>query len=343
MTEFIKTIIISFWDTLAEMSPYLLFGFLVAGILSVFVSQSVVEKHLGGKGIWPILKASLFGVPLPLCSCGVIPVSMSLYKHGAGRGSTVAFLLSTPQTGVDSILVTLSLLGPVFAIFRPFAAFFTGIVGGVLVDAFDNANTGSTNGPIPKKCTDDCCGGGKNSHKLLKGLKHGFVTLPADIGKPMLVGLAIAAIISAVVPDDFFADKLGTGIFAMLVMMALGIPVYVCASASVPMAAAMIMKGLSPGAALVFLMTGPATNAASFITIWKILGSRTAIIYLISVAGCALAAGLLLDYIGTDISAVAVSHVHQMIPAVVNQVCALVLLGVLAFAIFKNKKSAIKS
>ena len=340
MTEFIKTIIISFWDTLAEMAPYLLFGFFAAGILSALVSQSVVEKHLGGKGIWPILKASLFGVPLPLCSCGVIPVSMSLYKHGAGRGSTVAFLLSTPQTGIDSIFVTLSLLGPVFAIFRPFAAFFTGIVGGVLVDAFDSTNTGSANGPIPKKCTDDCCGNGKNSHKILKGLKHGFITLPADIGKPMLVGLAIAAIISAVVPDDFFADKLGTGIFAMLVMMALGIPVYVCASASVPMAAAMIMKGLSPGAALVFLMTGPATNAASFITIWKILGSRTAIIYLISVAGCALAAGLLLDYIGADISVGTISHVHQMIPAAVNQVCALVLLGILAFAIFKNKKSA---
>ncbi len=337
MTDFIKTIIISFWDTLAEMSPYLLFGFLVAGILSAFVSQSVVERHLGGKGIWPILKASLFGVPLPLCSCGVIPVSMSLYKHGAGRGSTIAFLLSTPQTGVDSILVTLSLLGPVFAIFRPFAAFFTGIVGGVLVDAFDNTNIGSANGPIPKKCTDDCCGGGKTGHKLLKGLKHGFVTLPADIGKPMLVGLAIAAIISAVVPDDFFADKLGTGIFAMLVMMALGIPVYVCASASVPMAAAMIMKGLTPGAALVFLMTGPATNAASFITIWKILGSRTAIIYLISVAGCALAAGLLLDYIGAGTIAGTISHVHQMIPAAVNQVCALVLLGILAFALFKNK------
>jgi hypothetical protein len=296
-----------------------------------------VEKHLGGKGIWPILKASLFGVPLPLCSCGVIPVSMSLYKHGAGRGSTVAFLLSTPQTGVDSIFVTLSLLGPVFAIFRPFAAFFTGIVGGVLVDTFDN--TGSLEGPIPKKCTGDCCGGGSKKHKLLKGLKHGFVTLPADIGKPMLVGLVIAAIIAAVVPDDFFADKLGTGIFAMLVMMALGIPVYVCASASVPMAAAMIMKGLSPGAALVFLMTGPATNAASFITIWKILGSRTAIIYLISVAGCALAAGLLLDYIGADIAVGAVSHVHRMLPAAVNQVCALLLLGILAFAIFKNKKS----
>ncbi len=338
MTDFIKSLLISFWDILAQMSPYLLFGFLVAGILSVLVSQRIVEKHLGGRGFWPLFKASLFGVPLPLCSCGVIPVAMSLHKHGASKGSTIAFLLSTPQTGVDSILVTYGLLGPVFAIFRPFAAFFTGIVGGVLVDIFDS--TGNANGPIPQKCTDDCCGGDKNNHKLLKALKHGFITLPADIGKPMLVGLVIAAIISAIVPDDFFADKLGTGIFAMLVMMALGIPVYVCASASVPMAAAMIMKGLTPGAALVFLMTGPATNAASFITIWKILGGRTAIIYLISVAGCALAAGLLLDYIGASVAGGTMSHTHQMIPAVVNQICAPVLIVILVFAVLKTKKPA---
>ena len=119
MYDFAKSIIIDFWDTVAEMSPYLLFGFLVAGILSVLVSQNIVQKHLGGRGIWPLVKASLFGVPLPLCSCGVIPVSMSLNKHGASKGSTISFLLSTPQTGVDSIFVTLSLLGPIFAIFRP--------------------------------------------------------------------------------------------------------------------------------------------------------------------------------------------------------------------------------
>ena len=122
MVDFAKSIIVDFWGTAAEMSPYLLFGFFVAGILSVFVSQPLVERHLGGRGVWPLLKASLFGVPLPLCSCGVIPVSISLHKHGASKGATVSFLLSTPQTGMDSIFVTLSLLGPVFAIFRPLAA-----------------------------------------------------------------------------------------------------------------------------------------------------------------------------------------------------------------------------
>jgi len=136
MTDFIKLIITDFWDTIAEMSPYLLFGFFVAGLLSVLVSQQLVEKHLGGRGLWPLLKASIFGVPLPLCSCGVIPVSMSLHKHGASKGSTIAFLLSTPQTGVDSIFVTLSLLGPVFAVFRPVAALITGLVGGAVVDVF---------------------------------------------------------------------------------------------------------------------------------------------------------------------------------------------------------------
>src|SRR4030042_6228541 len=136
MKEFIVSILTDFWGTATDMSPYLLFGFLVAGILSMLVSQQLVERHLGGRGIWPVLKASLLGVPLPLCSCGVIPVSMSLNKHGAGKGSTIAFLISTPQTGVDSILVTYSLLGPVFAIFRPLAALVTGLIGGGLVNLF---------------------------------------------------------------------------------------------------------------------------------------------------------------------------------------------------------------
>jgi len=339
MVDFIKSIMIDFWNTVAEMSPYLLLGFLVAGILSVLVSQRLVEKHLGGRGIWPVLKASLFGVPLPLCSCGVIPVSMSLHKQGASRGSTIAFLLSTPQTGVDSIFVTLSLLGPVIAVFRPIAALITGLIGGIMVDVFDKDINGTNNKPPPQKNPDTCCKIGKNTYKILHGLKFGFITLPRDIGGAMLAGLVIAAVISIAVPDDFFAEKLGTGISAMLVMMLIGIPVYVCASASVPVAAAMIAKGLTPGAALVFLMTGPATNAASFVTIWKILGHRTAIIYLLSVAGCALAGGLLLDYIGTSVTSGMISHIHhRMIPQGFNQVCAVILLVILIVAIIGKRK-----
>jgi len=338
MVDYLKSIIWDFWATVAEMSPYLLFGFFVAGLLSVLVSQRLVEKHLGGKGIWPLLKASLFGVPLPLCSCGVIPVSMSLHKHGASKGSTISFLLSTPQTGVDSIFVTLSLLGPVFAVFRPLAAFITGIVGGTFVNIFERKKDYGSK--APPKCTDECCDTTATHGKITKGLKYGFVTLPRDIGKAMLVGLLIAAVISALVPDGYFAEKLGTGIFAMVVMMFLGIPVYVCATASVPVAAALILKGLTPGAALVFLMTGPATNAASFITIWKVLGKGTAIIYLASVAGCALLAGIMLDYIATGFDIEITTHHHWMLPPIVKYISAVVLLAVLTFAILTKKKQA---
>ena len=336
MADFVKSMITDFWGTVAEMSPYLLFGFLVAGILSVFVSQRLVERHLGGRGVWPLLKASLFGIPLPLCSCGVIPVSMSLRKHGASKGSTVSFLLSTPQTGADSIFVTLSLLGPVFAVFRPLAAFVTGILGGALVNVFgESAKEDST--PVPPKCTDECCGG-EETGKITRGLKYGFVTLPRDIGRAMLIGLVIAAVISAVVPEGYFAEKLGTGIFAMVVMMFLGIPVYVCATASVPVAAALIAKGLTPGAALVFLMTGPATNAAAFTTIWKVLGHRTAVTYIITVAGCALAAGILLDYAARGADFEVVGRAGWMLPGYVKHISAVALLAVLAFAVFGKSK-----
>ncbi|MGD9110519.1 MAG: SO_0444 family Cu/Zn efflux transporter [Phycisphaerales bacterium] len=329
MADFMRNVAVDFWATLSEMSPYLLFGFFVAGLLSVLVSQSLVERHLGGRGIWPLVKASVLGVPLPLCSCGVIPVSMSLRKHGASRGATISFLLSTPQTGVDSIFVTLSLLGPVFAIFRPLTAFATGIIGGGLVDAFDRTSK-TEKSPV---CEDECCSDTKKS-KLRIGFKFAFVTLPRDIGKAMLVGLVIAAFLSALVPDDYFADKLVHPVVAMLVMMVLGIPVYVCATASVPIAAVLIMKGLDPGAALVFLMTGPATNAASFTTIWKGLGGRTAIIYLATVAGCALAAGLLLDYIAAGFDFAVMTRPGWMMPQVAKNASAVVLLSILFHAIF---------
>ena len=335
MTAFVKSIVIDFWATIAEMSPYLLFGFLVAGIISVFMSQRVVERHLGGKGIWPLVKASLFGVPLPLCSCGVIPVSMSLHKHGASKASTISFLLSTPQTGADSIFVTLSLLGPLFAIFRPLAAFATGIIGGVLTNVFDKTQDAEVQ--EPQECMEQCCSESRDK-KIFRGLKYGFVTLPRDIGRAMLIGLIIAAVISALVPEGYFAEHLGTGIFAMVVMMFLGIPVYVCATASVPIAAALILKGLTPGAAVVFLMTGPATNAASFVTIWKTLGSRTAITYILTVAGCALLSGILLDYIAAGVDFEVATRPAMMLPPVIKYASAIVLITILAAGAISKKK-----
>jgi len=369
MLHFLLRLVIDFWATVGEMSPYLLFGFFVAGLLSVFVSQKMVERHLGGRGFLPVLKATLVGIPLPLCSCGVIPVAMSLRKHGASRGSTISFLLSTPQTGVDSILVTYSLLGPVFAIFRPLAALVTGLVGGILVDLFGQGPEDSElrmadggqkteagipradNGAAPNpqsairnpqsEAAGECCcchHAVSPGRKFLNGMKYGFLSLPRDIGKPLLIGLVIAALISTVVPDDFFAARLGRGLPAMLVMMLIGIPMYVCASASVPVAAAMILKGLSPGAALVFLITGPGTNAAGLATIWNTLGRRTAILYLLTVAGCALAAGVVLDSIIHSINIGAASHMHHVGPSLVQHVSAVVLLAVLGYAFLTGRR-----
>ncbi|MBN1818988.1 MAG: permease [Sedimentisphaerales bacterium] len=339
MIDFLRNLALDFWATLAEMSPYLLFGFLVAGILSVFISPRLVRRHLGGNGFWPLLKASAFGVPLPLCSCGVIPVSMSLRKSGASKGSTIAFLLSTPQTGIDSILVTYSLMGPIFMIIRPIVALITGLIGGVFVEMVDR--DGRTMDSIIQDAENG--NGADSSPRIVRIFRHGFVTLPRDIGKAMLVGLAIAALIGAVVPDDFFTDVLGTGLLAMLVMMAVGIPVYVCATASVPVAVALIAKGVSPGAALVFLMTGPATNAAGFMTIWSKLGRRTAIVYLVTVAGCALGAGLALDAMYPDLGLAVQSHLHPMATPWWGHVSAIVLLALLGYAIFGQWLTRTKS
>jgi uncharacterized membrane protein YraQ (UPF0718 family) len=325
-----RDVLVGCWATLEAMAPFLLFGFFAAGLLSMFLSAGIIERQLGGRGIWPVLKAGFWGVPLPLCSCSVIPVATSLRKHGASRGATAAFLLSTPQTGVDSIFVTYSLLGPVFAIFRPFAAFITGVVGGWLVDLF--GRNGADTLPAPR-CGDACCAEGTWGNKLLRGLRHGFVTLPRDIGKELLVGVMVAGVIAAYVPETLFADVLRPGLIQMLVMMALGIPIYVCATASVPIAAALIAKGASPGAAFAFLVAGPATNAATILTIGKLLGWKSAAIYLGTIAGGALGGGALLDHLFVATGAPHIHGCHAMLPPTLNTVAAAALLGVLAFAL----------
>jgi len=319
------------------MAPYLLFGFFVAGILSVLIPPEVVERHLGGRGLLPILKASLFGVPLPLCSCGVIPVAASLRQHGASKGATVSFLLSTPETGIDSIFVTWSLLGPIVGIYRPIIAFITGLIGGSAVDMFHG--DGAKSDFKREACVKPCCMAQSRKKRAITALTYGFVSLPRDIGGAMIVGLLIAAGIAAFVPKDFFGPVLGGGIVAMLIMMAVGIPVYVCASASVPIAAALIAKGVSPGAAWVFLMTGPATNAATIAMVWNVLGKRTAVIYLLTIAVCAIASGLLLDVLIKDIGIPAISHHHQMSPTFIENILAGMLVSILLYGMISKLRA----
>jgi len=334
MTELIQTFLAKFLGTLTEMAPYLLFGFFFAGLLSIFLSPELVERHLGGRGVWQVVKASLLGVPLPLCSCGVIPVAASLRRHGAGKGAVASFLVSTPQTGVDSILVTYSLLGLVFAVFRPVAAFVSGLVCGTFVTWLDRNDRDAEDGP-PEPCTDACCADDRRENRFLAALHYGFVTLVADLAKPLVVGLVLAGLIAAVVPEDFLGRTLGTGLLSKLVMLAIGIPMYVCATASVPLALALIEKGITPGAALVFLMTGPATNAATIATLWYKVGKRTTVVYLASVAMTALAAGVILDQISTASGGAAMMHSHWQMPAGVGTVSAVALAGLVGYALLR--------
>ena len=298
MLSIVTRLITESWLVLGQMAPYLLLGFLVAGVLSVCISPAWVERRLGGRGVGPVLSASLFGVPLPLCSCGVIPVSASIRQHGASRAATTAFLLSTPQTGVDSIAVTYALLGPVFAIFRPVAALLTGVLGGFLVQLLGETDqTDRAEESKPGACTEACCEGRHQHNVLLRALRYGFVALPRDIGSSLVVGIAIAGAMSAFVPQGQLHLYVGGGILSILLLMAVGVPLYVCATASVPIAAGFMHMGASPGAALAFLIAGPATNAATLTTVWKVLGRRTAVLYLISVAVSAIGCGLLLDWL----------------------------------------------
>jgi uncharacterized membrane protein YraQ (UPF0718 family)/copper chaperone CopZ len=295
--DWILTFVTASWSVFGAMAPYLLLGFTVAGLLSVVISPEWIERHLGGNGLGQVFKASLFGVPLPLCSCGVIPVAASLRRHGASKGATTAFLLSTPQTGVDSIAVTYGLLGPFLAVVRPVAALITGVFGGGLVQAFDGNEAEVSDSDDGASCSDACCDDEKatNRPKIVEALHYGLVVLPRDIGRALILGVAISGLIAAFVAPQALESYLGGGLLPMLVAMAIGIPLYVCATASTPIALGLIHAGLSPGAALVFLISGPATNTAALTTLWKVLGRRAAILYLITVAVASLATGLAVD------------------------------------------------
>ena len=336
------------WSVLGQMSPWLLFGFLFAGVLSVWMSPAWIERYLGGKGFGSVWKASLFGIPLPLCSCGVIPVSASLRQQGASRAATTSFLLSTPQTGVDSITITYALLGPVFAIFRPIAALFTGILGGALVALLDKNNDLPKTQPEHNAvCTDDACKDTKKGNVFLRLLDYGLIKLPYDIGAALLVGVFLAGLMSAIVPSGYLYSAIGGGLLSIILLMALGVPIYVCATASVPIAAGFIYMGASPGAALAFLIAGPATNAAAIITTWKILGRQVALIYLGTVALSAVGGGLVLNWMWplfqTAIPELGGhSHAHQPSDWM-NHIWAVAMLLVLAYAYWSTQHHKIQN
>lgn len=300
-------------DMFLEMAPYLLLGLFFVGILHLFFTKDLIVRHVGANNFSSVLKAALLGVPLPLCSCGVIPSAVFMAKNGASRGAVISFLISTPQTGIDSMIATYGMLGWVFAIFRPIAAFIMGIIGGISALIFIKDEKVSM--PAQKLAIerinpadvidDDGCGLPEQDHKQLTikqkaqtMFRYSFVEFLDDISAQFFVGLIISGLIAYFIPAEFFANtSISNGLPGMLLMILIGIPMYVCATASIPIAVTLMMKGFSPGVAFAFLAAGPATNAASLSILIKALGKKTTILFVAVIAILSLIMGLLLDEI----------------------------------------------
>ncbi|WP_155877443.1 SO_0444 family Cu/Zn efflux transporter [Desulfuromonas sp. AOP6] len=295
------------WEILVESAVYVLFGFFAAGVLKALIPTEVVARHLGKSSAGSVLKASLFGVPLPLCSCGVIPAAIGLRQQGASKGASAAFLVSVPETGVDSMAITWALLDPLMTLIRPLAAFVTATVTGLAINRLpDKTPPAEDKAAASLMAGQDAAERHPLSRRLREGIAYAFGDLLGDIGKWLLLGIGLAGIIAYFVPDDFFVRYLHSELLSLLIMLAVGIPLYICASASTPIAAALVLKGLSPGAALVFLLAGPATNAATITVVFRYFGRAATLTYLASIALCSLVLGWLTNrlyaFSGLDIS-----------------------------------------
>jgi len=432
------------WEIFVEAAPYLIFGFGAAGVLNVIVPDQKIVDYLGSSAgkVRSVINASLAGLPLPLCSCGVIPAAMSIRRRGANRGATLSFLISTPQTGVDSIAITYALLDPLMTIFRPLATLTTALLAGLadnLLIGEEPEKKGSKKQENPgkkaevlavstlvgvstagRKCSSSSCGcsvpeapetgkkeltapkkeltalntapsktmpleltagpgkgalplnlssatqmpesktsscgcghcgqekketepEGRNKRSLkeqvLGGLKYAYIELPGEIAKWMLIGILLAGIISYAVPETLIQEYLGGGLGSMLVMLVVGIPLYICATASTPLAASLVAKGMSPGTAFVFLLAGPATNAATITMVARFLGKRSAALYLGVISLCALGAGILLDwlYLKLGVSATAtLGSAGELLPEGIKIGFAALLLPLMLYGSFRR-------
>lgn len=273
------------------MSPYILLGFFIAGLLHAFVSRSAMSRHLAGNGIGPVVKAALMGIPLPLCSCGVLPTAISLRRNGASRGATTSFLIATPQTGVDSIAATWSLLGLPFAIIRPVAALVGSVFGGVWVDR--TARGGED--IAVNDCGDADLRPQGFGARMLEALRYGMIDMVGSVGRWLVIGLVVAALITVFVPDSLFVGLSDYPLLAMLAVVVVAVPMYICATGSIPIALSLMLKGLSPGIAFVMLMAGPAANFASIVLLSRTQGRKATAIYVATVVITAIAFGLIID------------------------------------------------
>lgn len=334
-----------------ESAPYLLLGMFIAGVIHQWLPNKWIESTLGGNN--SVVTAAIIGAPLPLCSCSVIPVAMGIRRNGASKASTASFLVSTPETGVDSIGITYALMGLPMAIARPIAAIFSAIVTGFSIAIWGRPDQPATLEADKPSTGSSCChssGCSSSANKavvensLITSIKavfaYGFGQLLVDFMKWLLIGLFFAAVVVTYVPADWMASY-GTGPLAMILMVAISIPMYICATASTPVAVGLIMAGISPGAAMVFMLTGPATNIATLMIIKNELGARELVIYLIALIGSALISGFAVDAIFTHflLGLDLVHGQHSEMLSTVHQLAAVILAAMLLWQMVKKIKS----
>ncbi len=324
-----QSFLLSLLNVVCEMAPYLLLGFLIAGVLHVFVPQRFYASYLSRKNKLSVLWAALLGVPLPLCSCGVIPTAIGLRNEKASKGAIASFLIATPQTGIDSILATFSLMGLGFAVVRPVAALISGVCGGLLVNRLVRDDD------MPDDTASECRV--ERGSRIWRVMKYAYYDMIRDIGLRLVIGLVVAALIQVVVPDEFFLSFGSQPLLQMLVILAIAVPMYICSTGSIPVAAALMVKGLSPGAALVMLMAGPAVNLASILVVHKSMGRRFTSLYLLTIIGFSVLFGLLLNVSGLEFYSVVSQHACCMsttaLPSPFKLICATVLTLLISFAL----------
>lgn len=360
-------------DLSNAMAPYILFGLIFAGILHELVPDSIVTKHLGKESISSVIKATVFGVPLPVCSCGVIPLATSIKKSGASKGATLSFLISTPITGVDSILATFGMFGWIFTIYRVITSMFIAMFAGILTNIFDKEvnlempmqdhngfSTNSTEKPIamnkfsihpqnfsievPDEEVKSCCSSKsscsteseKTKFSFVKAIKYAFVTLLGDIAKPLFLGLILGALITIAIPQNLSNILIEYSWLSYLIAIAIAVPMYVCATASLPIAAALMLSGVSAGAAFVFLSAGPATNTVTIGVVKKMLGTKSLYIYLGSIVLGSIIFGLGLDFVFgiNSINPKSLIHMHEEV-GVIEIASSVILWGLMLFFIAK--------
>ena len=342
----------NFTELFMESAPWLMLGLFIAGMMRAYLPSDLLARHLGKPGFMSVVKAALIGAPLPLCSCGVIPAAVGLRRSGASKAATTSFLISTPETGVDSISVSYAMLGPFMAIVRPIAAIVSAITAGLLVGRDEESKPAKKKACCCKKEEPEeevsCCSkeptpsAGAVLGKLKSGLRFTCVDLVKDITLWLMIGLVFAALVKTYVPNEFLAQW-GDGFLAFVVMAAIGVPMYICATASTPIAAGLLFSGVSPGAVLVFMLVGPATNLATMGLVKVELGTRALFAYLGGVIGVGFAFGYLTNFMAERLQidfAAQVEHVHAMGNTPVNYVLSVLLAGLMTYSVvarFKKK------